>query len=1519
MKKFLKIVAFVSGGFLLCVGIIAAVTQTQFFRDRIRVFALDRLSAVLDAYVYLGPIHGNLVTGFSIDSVAIVVADAPLLTAQRLNIQYNLFQIPGKTFSIRRLSFIRPDIRCVKSAAGQWNFNQMVRPNPVADTAGAGAFDWNLDLGRLEIVDGHFTLTDSAGLLRPDHGPVEADFVEYHDFSVHDLNLDLTASLKPKRKTVTIAALSFISDHPDVQLKRLSLKATVTPSGAQVENLLIRTARSDLRLSCALEEVDLLRGLVLEELHDKPVHLKLQAADLDLDEFKRFLLPVAFLHGPLSMDIVASGTFGDLRVDTLDVRYLETELHLRGKLTGLHHPETLALDVRASDCTVRPTDPVMLMPSLHLPDLSGLGVVMFTMEYRGTPLDFTTRFALRSESGMSMESKGFSLSIGGAPTLRYAGDISVRNLDVGAMLGEPALNSRLQAAATIDGEGVSLDRLRGTLTVDIDSSEFRGLVLSQSRLVTSASDRIVRTDGRVSLGSLVATLNASLEDRVAEPDSFSVAGNVSSLNLAEVTRDQKYDSDITMSLNVRGSGLTMNTLSLDGVLDISSSRFGPYKLDTTVAHVALDQRDPSSKILRIESDVADLSLTGVFDLGSLIPLVNVQAENVREALLRQLTFLDSTGVNEKDPRDLATARSELASQDLRFDAVFALEVKRLEPVAVVAGQRTFDGTGSLAGWIRGGLDDLALRAELRTAEFFYGSAESGLLIQDGVVSVEASHVTSKDVLNHLHLVMNLNARQLHLNRTKLDSVSWSFTFDRGASEYSLRGVADGTLRVLLDGAAELSSDTVRFSIKTLDLGYRHLSWMSAPGATMVFSPAGLRVRDLLLRRGEEQVRFDGMLGHGGTLDARVEGEGIDLDAVHDLVSEAESRSGQGTFGGTAAVTMTAGGSLERPEFTASIRGSDLTFRNAPLGQLRGEFSYRDVVLTLSLDLVNKMKGPGGASEVHVTGSLPLNLSILPLEERTSDRPVDLTVIASGFQLGVLDPLLPTFNELSGFLNCNMTVQGTVLHPTYEGTFSVSQSVFLFVPNNIYYTFDGRFQAEGERIRVLDATLGNLPFDARNGMTGEVEITGDFAFRNLRPGDFNLRGTGQLLVVKETTRRSSLSVYGNLFVEIGSGGLHFTGNIENSLLSGVVLVRNSSLIFPPTQATLNDERALSVPVVQYDDTVKALLSHRLSAAERYFGRDSTSGLVGGRDNIMTSSFLDGLRYDLAVETSGGSTEIRMVFNPTSGEELVANINGTFTITEDGKRWFGDLVVDRAYYNFLKRFTAEGRIRFTGDFVNPELDITAKYQGVRSVTDSLSGQRSEKIVVSFIITGTRYQPRVDYGMTIDDIDYATYKGPKSNDVQSDAIQFIVYGSFPLTYAEKGEVPSDVQKRVGFSLLTGATSMVTGALSEFLRNQTGFIKSVEFNYGTGAGKSITESADIRLSGVAWNGYWRYGGTILDDPLNNANFSLLYSFDTILQDPSLRNLMIEFERRVEVTSSGQKSDLKRVNSARLFYRFTF
>ncbi len=247
--------------------------------------------------------------------------------------------------------------------------------------------------------------------------------------------------------------------------------------------------------------------------------------------------------------------------------------------------------------------------------------------------------------------------------------------------------------------------------------------------------------------------------------------------------------------------------------------------------------------------------------------------------------------------------------------------------------------------------------------------------------------------------------------------------------------------------------------------------------------------------------------------------------------------------------------------------------------------------------------------------------------------------------------------------------------------------------------------------------------------------------------------------------------------------------------------------------------------------------------------------------------------------------------------------------------GTVTVDRAYYNFTKRFDAEGTLRFSGDFLNPELDITARYRGIRTIADSL-GSRTEPVEVILKISGTRFEPTLNISMTIDNQDYYSYIGPKSSDVNSDAIQFLITGSFPLTESQKNDIAADIRSTVGSSLVTGATSLLSSTLSEFLRRETGFITSIELGYGTQG--NIGESADIRISGVVGDGLWRIGGKVLSDPFNNANISLLYSLGEIFDNSSLRNFMFELERRVE-TTIGQFSDRKEINSARLFYRFSF
>ena len=198
----------------------------------------------------------------------------------------------------------------------------------------------------------------------------------------------------------------------------------------------------------------------------------------------------------------------------------------------------------------------------------------------------------------------------------------------------------------------------------------------------------------------------------------------------------------------------------------------------------------------------------------------------------------------------------------------------------------------------------------------------------------------------------------------------------------------------------------------------------------------------------------------------------------------------------------------------------------------------------------------------------------------------------------------------------------------------------------------------------------------------MHIRGDLSLRNFKPGDFNLVGTGSLLVVKETSRLSSLSLYGNLFMETGKGGLRFTGEIENSTLRGSVIISNSNLVFPPTEANIREESQLSIPLAFVDDTTKVHPTVSHTALSDFFGEDSSAERTpGSSENIGTKSFLDGVHYDLDVETIGGNTQIKMIFNAITNEELVANIEGRLNITGDETQWLGNLTVSRAYCEFL----------------------------------------------------------------------------------------------------------------------------------------------------------------------------------------------------------------------------------------------
>jgi hypothetical protein len=1512
LKRILRIILYAVAGIVLLLLVVAGLTQTQLFRDRLRSFALAELDSALIAKVSLGEIHGNLVTGFQIEGMAMTLDGDTLVSTEHLSLQYDLFEIPGKTIAIQRLALDRPVVRLLRSRDGRWNTGRIART--IDDDTSTSRLDWAVMVKSLELRNGMVVLVDSTTLVHPADPGRPRNAVDYDEIFLDDFWLTLSFSSKKDVHKADIASLRFNVRGTPVHINELSGRFEASPHGARVSDLRIRTDSSEVRLHAMMEGADLLGGVELEAMQHCSTMVDLSLEPLNFGEFGRVLPATSFLNGTISGRLKAAGLFGALPVATLDLSFGRSEIHLDGIVKNLHAPEELALDVRLRESAIDPADPLALMPSFALPDLTSLGMTHLNVEYRGTPLDFRTKLALETEAG-TIRTDDLSLTIGGPRTLRYKGAVAVRAFDLGRALDRPGLTSRLNGTIELDGAGVELRRIFGTVHAKLDSSTFRGFAVRDADMQVTARDRKVDAVLKLGISTAEYHLTAALDEGAQPLPTFSLNGDASGVDLAELTGETRHQSSLNVALGLRGQGLSLETLGGDFRFTVTDSRYGDYPMEDGDVHIILDQQDSSAKTLTITSPALDASLSGRFDIANLAKLVRFQVNNTAQAMKENFARFDSTFQFEVDTVALTALRQVLESDLKPAECRYDLHVKDLQLVSRVVGARNFNGMADLEGTLQGDITGLTSSTRLGVKEFYYGDAQAGLLIEGGSVFVKGADIGPYRSYADADIHVVSEARRLDISGTELDSASVDIHYKGRHLSYVLSGALNRDSRAHTAGDARLSGDSILCTIGAFDIAHRDFRWDAEPGAQMTIGTDHIRLADMLLRRGDARVNISGVIGLNGMLQAKARGTRLDLGDLDYVLPESEQPTAEHAFSGTMDADMTLGGTLADPTFSALVAADTIALRGIPFGQVRGTIGYGNDVLDLSVkaDVTNGRVADG--PELTAEGSIPL---ITDEDEPLDDkRQFRLTIRSAGTPIAILDPLLPNFNDLSGMLECELTLGGTAEHPRYSGDLKLSDCQFLFEPNNMYYILDGTFHASGERIAVTQATLRNVPADERKGEKGIVQLGGDFALRNFAPGDFNLTAAGTLHAVKEATRKSSLDMYGDLFVEIGPGGLKFTGNIDRSLIKGRLLIRNSDLIFPPTQQTAEEESALSVPIIVYDDTSKYGEKAVLSAADRYFAGARSSGALPAPGNIEgTVSFMDGLRYDLDIDATGGTTNIRMIFNPISSEELLATIDGRFSITEDGRRWLGDLAVSRAYYNFYRRFDAEGRINFTGPFMNPELDIRATYKGARAVRDTLS-DREERVVVIVDIDGPRQSPRLTMNMTIDDVDYASYRGLKSNDVQSDAIGFIIYGSFPLTVAEKGEVSSEVQKTFTKSVLTGASSLLTGTMSEFLRAQTGFISAVELNWNTRAGTG--ETADIRLSGQAWNGYWRYGGQILDDPLGNANFSVLYSFGSIFNTPTLRNLMMELESKVERGTFGQANDLKRTNSARLFYRFSF
>src|SRR5260221_6040027 len=72
---------------------VAIVSQTAWFKNRIRIYVISQASKYLNGDISIDRLGGNLFSGLELEGVAIALEGQPVVSAKDVGLRYNLYQL----------------------------------------------------------------------------------------------------------------------------------------------------------------------------------------------------------------------------------------------------------------------------------------------------------------------------------------------------------------------------------------------------------------------------------------------------------------------------------------------------------------------------------------------------------------------------------------------------------------------------------------------------------------------------------------------------------------------------------------------------------------------------------------------------------------------------------------------------------------------------------------------------------------------------------------------------------------------------------------------------------------------------------------------------------------------------------------------------------------------------------------------------------------------------------------------------------------------------------------------------------------------------------------------------------------------------------------------------------------------------------------------------------------------------------------------------------------------------------
>ncbi len=1489
-KTVSKIFLYLLGVLLLMMGALAIYSQTSLFRSNLQSILYKVIESNLNASVYLGEINGNLISGFTIDTVMVYVDNAPFVESGRISLHYDAFDLLRNKISVNSIQIENPSINLIRSKNGVWNVSRLDTTASQPDSVPSAIV---VNVEKIAIRNASFRLIDSTGDFNSSTTIEGNKTVNYSNLKITNLNLDSKVFYSAKKISAVVKSLSLKLPREKFVLDNLSTDVLYTKDSAIVKELTIETPNSKISMEATLLGVEVLKATDLKKFQGAPTKVTVVSSTVAMNDLQIFLPSLYFLKGKIFLDAQLQGTFDQLSIKKFDASFAQTTLRFSGSISDLHTPKDLHLNIVSKQSEINPADIPALMPYFRIPDYSSLGKVTMDFQYVGRPLDFMVVSTIKSAAGLVKVDGEMIIT---EDNLHYKGLLAGTDVNLEKIFTTSDFVTHLNTKAYIKGEGTSIDKLNAEARIEIDSSSIRGIPVSSAALELKAKEKKIDAQLTVASPDGQIVSNGNIDFTRTVP-SYSVSATANGLNLAPIFRDEYYQTRLSFNIQRSAESLDLLAGNSQTRVEIYPSVFQHSAIDSAHAVVKISVDSLHKRTISVQSPVADGEISGFFTFAGFLKTLERNVKKMSQLYSYQRHIVDSTFIVQQD--SIENIADDTTTHRMKYDFL----VKNLRPVTLFFKLPQFDAQGTLAGVMEGNNKTASMGGKINLQKFLYDQDSTS--IQGKNINVEYSISDKPKFARSVVLPMTANiqstANELLIGKTLLRFVNFQMNVDDSIGSINAYSDLDTTISVGAEGKMFISPLSERFDFSKMFVKYRGYLLSNDGALAVQMDQKGITVDSASFLHRAQTVSVAGQYEFDGRIRAKAAVKGFEFSDLSYFTSSSEFKDYVMNLGGTINADAEIQGSLNDPHFRVSVKGDSLSYQQSPWGNLSAIIDYAKTLASINVEISNSPDS-SKTKDIVLKGHVPIDLRLVDVPDRLNFQGLDVSLSTSNLQFSTLDPFIPELKEITGRIKSAIHVGGSMKKPIIDGTATLEEGHFVFEMNGLRYDAAGTLLFDSNRVRFPALIVSNVPSDYSEG---KMNIGGHIVMNGFVPNQYHLTAKGELLILSDRSRSTGSTFFGTLVASTGSDSLRFDGSFDRSHVAGIVYIQQGFLTFPPTQQATSYSSSVINTVEFVDDTSKP--KRDTSFVETIAKSIQAIAVVPLKSE---KTFLDGFGYELTIQTRG-PVRVDMVFNANAGayEELYAELNGKLVLSksENGVQLKGTINVgNESNYTFYKKFNASGSLTFVGDPQNPQLNILATYEGTHQPFND--EKKTERAVVTLTITGNRIQPKLKIGLKT--IDQSGKETERTGDVENDAVSFLLTSSTGVPGKFRDELTADDQKRIADQLsnvsLTFVNSMLSSYVMEFVqKNNIPFVKSFEV-------RQVGADPDVRFGLEFLDATINAGGRVFSD-VNNANISFQYP----LGDKQKRNFMLEIEKKTE--NFDYSIQARTSFGARIFYRFTF